>query len=222
MVLVRQDHQPSRPAGALDRLEQPLRLDREGAGVGVVGSVHEQDRRADLVRVTERRDLVVDPGRFPEAAPLGLEAERRQGAVVGAAAGDPGGEEVRMRQQVRRHEGAVAVAGHGHPGRVDHAEFGEPADMRCRGRADLLDVGVILGLGVADHRHGGIRQHGEPAQHEPGWVGGRQPGEPLAAAAYLTGRIGVAEVLRIRPQHERQPAIALGVVAGGQVQQPGQ
>src|SRR5258707_1108234 len=86
---------PPPPAGAAvaaDRPEQPLRLGRGGPRGGGLFPVEQQQGRGDAVGVAERRDLVVDRGRLPEAAPFGLEPERGQRAVVGAAAGDPRGE----------------------------------------------------------------------------------------------------------------------------------
>ena len=41
VILIREDYEPGRAARALDRLEQPLRLDREGARVGVPLTVDE-------------------------------------------------------------------------------------------------------------------------------------------------------------------------------------
>src|SRR5215831_3442676 len=121
VTLKRQYHHPGRAAVAGDRLEQPLRLDREGTRGGVVGAVHEQDRRADLVRVPERRHPVVDLRHLPVASALCLEAERRQRPVVGSAASDACREEVRMREQVRGHERAVTVAANGNSRWVDDA-----------------------------------------------------------------------------------------------------
>ena len=182
MAFVRQQHEAGGAAGALQSLEQPLGLDGERARVAVPLAVDQQDRRADLIGVAERRDLVIDLRRFPEAAPFGLEAERGKGAVVRAAPGDARREEVGVREQVRGHERPVAVAAHRHPRRVDDAHLVKRADMRGRGRGGLLDVGVVHSLRVADHRHGRVLQYRVAAQDEPGRLEGRQPGETLAAA----------------------------------------
>src|SRR5437773_4375499 len=47
---------------------------------------------------------------LPEGAALVLEPERRERSIVGAALGEAGAEEARVRQQIRGHEPAVAVA----------------------------------------------------------------------------------------------------------------
>jgi hypothetical protein len=171
VALIGQDDQPRGAAVALDGLEQPLRLHRERAGVGVQLTVDEQDGRGDPVGVAERRHPVVDRGHLPEAAALGLEAERGQRPVVGAAAGDSGREQVCVREQVGGHEGAVAVPADGDPARVGDALLVERADVSRGGGADLLDEGVVHGVRVADDRHGGAGQHRVAAQHEPGRVG---------------------------------------------------
>ncbi len=151
-----QDHQAGDPAVAANRLEQPLGLDRERARVRVVGAVHQQDRRADPVRVPERGDPVVNFGHFPVAAPLGLEPERSQRPVVGTASRDARDEQVGVREQVGGHEGAVAVTADGHPRRIGDTGFGERLDVRCRCRRDLLDVAVVLRLRITDHWHRGV------------------------------------------------------------------
>src|SRR5580704_13509647 len=55
VALVGQQDEAGGAAGALDRLVEALGLDRERARVAVLLAVDEQDRRADLVRVAERR-----------------------------------------------------------------------------------------------------------------------------------------------------------------------
>jgi len=55
---VRQQDEPGSAAVGLDSLEQALRLDRECPGVTVLLAMDQQDRRRDLVRVAERRNLM--------------------------------------------------------------------------------------------------------------------------------------------------------------------
>ena len=106
----RQEDEANRGALALERGVEALALDRVGAGVVVGLAMDEQDRSLDLVGVAEGRHVVVELGRLPVGALLVLEAVRREAAVVGAALCNAGAEEVGVRQQVRGHEGAVAVA----------------------------------------------------------------------------------------------------------------
>src|SRR5215470_16288903 len=86
----RQRHVADIAAVALDRLIHPVALNRVRAGVVVGLAVDEQDRRLELVRIHERRDFEIHLWRFPESAALALESERRERAVVRAAAGDAG------------------------------------------------------------------------------------------------------------------------------------
>ena len=222
MALMREHDQPGRAAVAADRVEQPLRLDRVGARVGVLRAVDEQQRRADLVGVPERRDPVIDRRRLPEAAPLGLETERGQRPVVGPAAGDAGREQVGVREQVGGHEAAVAVAGDNDPLRVDDPCLVQCPDVGPGGGGDLLQVGVVHGLRVADHRHGRVGQHRVPAQDEGDRSQRGQPGELADAPPDLAGRVGAAEVERVGPQQQRQPPVPGGVMAGREVEDPGQ
>ena len=122
--LVRQRHVAHRRAVSLERHVEPLRLDRERARVVVRLAVNQEDRLIDLVGVPERRHLRVDLRNLPERSRLGLEAERRQRAVVGATSRHAGREEIGMREQIGRHERAVAVA----------ADADAMRDRRCRSR----------------------------------------------------------------------------------------
>ncbi|KAG0758450.1 hypothetical protein G6F22_019644 [Rhizopus arrhizus] len=113
MRFVRQHHQPRGATQALHRGEHALALDRERAGVVGVDAVDEEDRILDPVGVVERRHLLVHVLRLPVVALLGLEAERRQRAVVGTAARDAGLEQAGVRQQVGGHERTVGMATNG-------------------------------------------------------------------------------------------------------------
>ena len=92
--LVRQQNQPCRAAASLDRLEEPIGLNREGSRIVVGLTMDQQQGGFDLVGIRERRHFHVKLGRLPERPPFGLESEGRQSPVAGAGAGDAGGEEV--------------------------------------------------------------------------------------------------------------------------------
>ena len=91
--LERQLHVPDVAAVALERREHPLRLDRERARIVVGVAVDQQDRLVDLVGEMNG-DIGVDVRRLPERALLRLESERRERAVVRAAARDAGAEQI--------------------------------------------------------------------------------------------------------------------------------
>ena len=82
VVLEGQQHQPGGAARTAHGLEEDLRLEREGARVGVVVTVDDQDRLVDLIGEEGRRELDVDIPRLEEGATFGLEAERLVGLVV--------------------------------------------------------------------------------------------------------------------------------------------
>ena len=84
---------------------------------------------------------------------LGLEPERRERAVVGAAARNAGAEQIRVREQVRGHERAVAVAADADALAVGHAQLDRLVDRRLGARHELLDVRVVGGFPGADDRH---------------------------------------------------------------------
>ena len=158
--LVRQQDQPSRPAVALDRLEKPIGLNREGSRVVVGLTMDQQQGGFDLVGVRERRHFHVKLGCLPERPPLGLESEGRKSPVVSAGAGDAGGEKVGVGEQVGRHEGPVAVPGDADPFGVDHPSGIERLDGGfCRG-GDLLDICVVHRVRAADNRHRRVHQDG--------------------------------------------------------------
>ena len=109
-------------AVAFERVEEALTLDGESALVVVGFAVDEENRRLDLVGVGEGRHFEVDVGRLPVGALLILEAKGGKGAVVGAAAGDAGFEEVAVGEEIGGHERAVGVAHDGDAAAIDDAE----------------------------------------------------------------------------------------------------
>ena len=211
--LVRQHDVARGSPVALQRLEEPLRLDGEGPAVVVRLAVEEQDRLVDPVRVGEGRDPQVELGRVPERPPLALEPEGREGAVVGPAAGDAGGEEVGVGQEVGGHEGPVAVAAHDHAAAVHHSFRVEHVDRGLGRRRDLLDVGVVHRLRVAHHRHGRVHEHGVALGQEGERRGAGHARERVRGAAHLPGGRGVRVLERVGP-HQGGPARPRGVSRG--------
>src|SRR5207249_12041597 len=81
--------------------------------------------------------------RLPVAAPLRLETKGCQRAVVGAASRDAGREDIGVREEVGRHEGAVAVSGDADALGVGDAHRVEFLDRGAGGLGDLFDVRVV-------------------------------------------------------------------------------
>ncbi|MNM32920.1 hypothetical protein D3C81_435230 [compost metagenome] len=173
----------------------------------------------DLVRIVEWRHGLVDAGRLPERTLFRLEAERRQGAVIRAAAGDAGAEQTRMRQQVARHEGAIRVAADGDAVAVGHPTAHHLVDGSLGIGHQLRQIRVIrFLLAVADDGERWIVEHGVAHGQE----GGRAPVadgiEFIRRTLGLAGRAGRLEFLRVGPHQGRQGAIAAGVVVWRQHQ----
>ena len=219
MGLEREDDVADIGAVALQGSVEPLGLDREGAGVVVRLAVDQQDRLIDPVGEGEGRHLRIGVAGLPVGALLGLEAERGQGAVVGARTGDAGAEQVSVGQQVGGHEGPVAVPADGDPVAVGHAHFHHRIH-RCLGAGgQLLDVGVVgFGPVDADDRHRRIVQHGIALGQQEEVADAARPGEAVGGVDHLAGHGGVGELGRIGPHHQRQRSVAILVVAGGQIE----
>ncbi len=223
MRFVGQHHQPRGTAQPLHRGEHALALDRERAGVVVVHAMDEEDRVLDLVGVVERRHLLVDVLRLPVVALFGLEAERGQRAVVGAAARDAGLEQAGMREQVGGHERTVGVAtdrdvlavGHATPHHFIHGRLGIGDQLR--------QVGVVrLLVALTDDRHRRADQHrvalGQERLRTP--VADRV--EAVRRIGDLAGGFGGLELPRVGPHQQRQRTVLLRVVTRRQHQRGGQ
>ena len=96
--------------------------------------------------------LQVDVRRLPHRAALVLEAERRERLVVRAARRDAGAEQVGVRDQVRGHQRAVAVAGDADAIGIDDPELDGLVDRRLRVVDELLEIRVVRLLRIADDR----------------------------------------------------------------------
>ena len=153
VAFMRQHDQPRRGTMSFQGMIEPLGLNGESTGVVVRFAVDEQDGFVDLVGVHERRDLEVDLRSLPESSPFALEAEGGQSPVVGTAPGDSGCQEVAVGEQVGCHEGAVAVAAHADALGIDDAHGIQLVDGRLEAGNDLVDKGVVHGLGIPDDRH---------------------------------------------------------------------
>ena len=205
--LVGQGHVAHRRAVTLERHVEALRLNRERAAVVVGLAVDQQDRLVDLVRVVERRHVAVDLRHFPERALLVLEAERRQRAVVGAAARETGAEDVGVREQVRGHEAAVAVAADDDAIAIGDAHRDGLVDGRLRARHELLHVGVVRRLARPDDRHRRVVDDRVALRQEQQMRGAADRGVAIGGARDLSGRVGIGELARIRPQQRRQRSL---------------
>jgi len=107
--------------------------------------MHDQERQLDPVCEKERRDIDVYVARLPHRAALVLEAEGSKGLVVRTAGCDAGAEQVGVRDQVRGHERAVAVAGDADTIAIDDAKLHGFVDGRLR-VVDQLGEVVVVGF----------------------------------------------------------------------------
>ena len=122
-----------------------------------------------------------------------------------------------MGQQIRRHEGAVAVAADRGPVRVRHTEFRRGVDGGLGAGDDLLDERVVDGLGIGtDHRHRGPVHDRVPLREQEQVRRAADARETVRRAAHLTGGRGVVELERVGPDEQRQ-TLTLDVV-GRQIQ----
>src|SRR5690606_25656598 len=127
---------------------------RERAGVVVVLAVDDQQRVLDLVGVVERRHRQIGVLGLPVVALLSLEAERRQAAVVGAAASDTGLEQAGVGQQVGGHERTIGVPPDRDPVAVGDAAAHHFVHRRFGTGDQLLHIGVVgLAVALTDDRH---------------------------------------------------------------------
>ncbi len=209
VAFLRQHHQPCSAAEALHRREHALALDREGAGIVVFLAVHQQQCVLDPVGVVERRHRPVGLRRGPVVAFLGLEAERRERAVVSAAAGDADLEHPRVRQQVGDHERAIGVTADGDAVAVGHAATHDLVDRGFGAGDQLRQVGVVRFLvALADDRHRGIVQHRIAAREKRM----RPPVTDRVEAIRRIGDLrcggGGFELGRICPHQQRQRFVA--------------
>ena len=183
----------------------------------------QQDRLIDPVGEGEGGHLRIGVACLPVGALLGLEAERGQGAVVGPRPGDAGAEQVGVGQQIGGHEGPVAVPADGDAVAVGDAHAHNRLDRRLGAGGQLLDVGVVgLGPVDADDRHRRVVQHGIALGQQEQVADAARPGEAVGGVDHLPRHGGVGELGRIGPHDQRQRPVAVLVVAGRQIQCPGQ
>ena len=218
VALVGQHHQANGGAVPLERVVESLALYGKGPRIVVGLPVDQEQRGLNLMHVHEGRHRRVDLRRLPEGTLLGLEAERRQGAVERAASGDAGPEEIGVGEQVGRHKRAIGVPAGRNAVPVGHAATHH---LLHRGRGaghELLDVRIVGFLLALTHdRHsrsledsismGQQEQRGSP-------VG---PDEAVRRTRDLARCIRALEFTRVGPHQHRQGPV-FGSVAGGQVE----
>ncbi len=223
MTFLRQHHQPCSAAEALHRREHALALDREGAGVVVFLAVDQQQCVLDPVGVVERRHRPVGLRRGPVVALLGLEAERRERAVVGAAAGDADLEQPRVRQQVGGHERAVGMTADGDAVAVGHAAAYHFVNCGLCTGDQLRQIGVVRFLVAFAHdRHRRVVQHRIAAGEERMWAPVADRVETIRRIGDLRRGAGGFELGRVGPHQQRQWLIAARHEARRQVQSAGE
>ncbi len=121
-----------------------------------------------------------------------------------------------MRQQVRCHEAAVAVAADADAIAIGDAHLHDLVDRRLRARHELLDVRVVGRLARADDRHRRVVEDGVAGQQQEHVRAAADRGERVRRSRDLARRVGVAELARIGP-HDHRHARSL-LVARRQVQ----
>src|SRR5437763_666073 len=163
----------------------------------------------DLIRIHEWGNLQVHFRGCPQGAPLALEAEGGQGAVISAATGHASPEQVAMGQQVGGHKRAITVATYSHPATVGNAHFYGFINSGFSAGDNLIYISVVHGVRVANYRHGGVIQNGVSLgeQKEMGDAG--DGGKPVNRTSYLPGGIGIVELQRIGPNNGREPLTLL-------------
>src|SRR5215469_3593659 len=109
-----------------------------------------------------------------------------------------------MRQQVRGHKGTVAVSANADAIAIGNPHLDSFVDGSFRARDNLLDVGVVHRLRIADHRHGGVIENGIALCQQPQLTHAVNYGEAIWRAAYLAGGESIVELQRISPHNGRQ------------------
>src|SRR5687767_4962541 len=99
--------------------------------------MNQANRFLDLVRIMEGGHLIVDLRRLPIRTRFRLKAKRRERAIVGTAARDPGAEQIGMCEQVGGHEPTVGVTTDRHAIAITYTHFFELID-RSLGARDKL------------------------------------------------------------------------------------
>ena len=133
-----------------------------------------------------------------------LKTERRQRAIVSAAFGKARAEQARVRQQVRRHERAIAVAADADAIAIADAHIDDLIDGRFGTRDQLLDVFVVGRFAGTDDRHGRVIKNGVTGQQQEQMRIAADEREPIRRTGDLAGRVRVAELARISPHDYRQ------------------
>src|SRR2546425_222029 len=118
--------------------------------------MHQEDWVLDLLRIPEGRHPGVEVGHFPEGAELALKTERSERTIIGAALGKAGAEETRVREQIRRHERAVAMAAHADAIAIAHPHLNDFINRSFGAGDQLLDVMIVGSFARANNRHGWI------------------------------------------------------------------
>ena len=118
-----------------------------------------------------------------------------------------------MRQQVRGHERAVAVAADADAFAVGDAQLDGLVDRGLGARHELLDVGVVRRLSRADDRHRRAVEDRVALREQQQVRRAADRGEAVRRADDLAGGVGVDELPRVRPDDHRH-ALPL-LIAGG-------
>ena len=149
--------------------------------------MHQQNRILDVFRVPEGRHPGVEIGHFPERATLALKSKRSQRAIVSAAFRKARAEQTRMRQQVRRHERAIAVATDAYAIAIADTHIDNFIDGRLRVRDELLDVSVVSSFAGADDRHRRVVENRIAGQQQEQVRITADRREPIGRAGDLAG-----------------------------------
>ena len=165
---------------ALERRIHPFGLNRKGAAVVVGHAVDQENRRLDAVGVREGTHARVDRVRFPVRSLFLLKSEGCQGAIVGAAARDAGAKDIRVREQIGRHECTVAVTSDADTIAIGDTQFDDFIHRSLRTGDELFDIRVIRFLVTfPDNRHRWSIEHAVALRQHEEMTGTRRSHEQI-------------------------------------------
>src|SRR5579859_64959 len=215
--LKRQEHEANGGTMSFQCAEKPFALNRESSVIVVRFAMDQQNWCLDFVRVGEGRHFVVHLRRLPVGAIFILKAERRERAIVSAAARDACFEEVTVRQQVGGHKSSIGMPHHRDAIVIDDSKPHAFINGRLGAGDELFHIGIVrLRFSLANNRNRGVFQHSISLRDErngraPGQKGkrvGRSSDLPSSRSGLVFRRVGL---------HQRRKRAVLRLVARRQI-----
>src|SRR5215472_15317915 len=218
MGLVREQYETGGSSIAANGLEEFGRLEWGSAGIRVLGTVHEKQRRPNFVSDKEGRDFQVYVGGFPDGTAFVLEAERCERLVVGTAGGDSGTEQVGVRDQVHSHQSTVAVSGDTNTVWISDSEAHGFVDCGLSIGNELVEVGIVSFLWITDDGEGSAIDNRVTSEKQKPVLSQLRKG--LLRSGHLTSGRGIGIVERISVKNCRHARAFL--IAGRRVEREGE